>query len=102
MITIPQIVGVSSCALVLCISLSYAYAAHPQAETSPSDDRGSQGNQEIIRGDSTPRKGDEKVDETKVKEDTKKAKHALDKRNANGQEEMGEKDQVPLRTLQTH
>ena len=102
MITIPQIVGVSSCALVLCISLSYAYAAHPQAAPDQSDDRGSQGNQDMIKGDSTPLKGDEKVDETKAKEDTKKSKPELDKRNANGQEEMGEKNTVPLRTLQTH
>jgi hypothetical protein len=101
MITILKIVGASSCAFVLCVGLSYAYAAHPQGETSPSDDRGSQGNQALIKGDSTPRKGDEKVDETKVKEDTRKAKQEFDKKNAKkGQEEMGDKSNVPLRSLQ--
>lgn len=102
MVTIPKTLGVISCALVLGLGLSFAYAAHPQAETSPSDDRGSQGNQEMIKGDSTPRKGDEKVDEVKVKEDTKKAKQEFDKKNAKGQEEMGEKNKVSLRTLQTN
>ncbi|MEO6307613.1 MAG: hypothetical protein ABIO96_13720 [Nitrospiraceae bacterium] len=102
MITIPKIVGVSSCALVLCIGLSHAHAAHPQAETSPSDDRGSQGNQDLIKGDSTPRKGDEKADETNVKEDTKKAKQEFDKRNAKGHEQLGDRSRVPLRSLQTN
>ncbi len=78
--TIPKAVGIS--AFILCLGLSYAHAAHPQAETSASDDRGSQGNQEMIKGDSTSRKGDEKVDEAKVKEDTKKAKEEFDNRNA--------------------
>lgn len=102
MITIPKIVGVSSCVLVLCVGLSYAYAAHPQAAPDQSDDRGSQGNQDLIKRDSTPRKGDEKIDETKVKEETRKANEEFDKRNAKGQEEMGDKSKVPLRSLQTN
>ena len=100
MVIIPKLVGVISCAFVLCLGLSYAYAAHPQAETSPSDDRGSQGNQDMIKGDSTPRKGsqDEKVDADKLKENKRSAKEEFDKRNAKGQEEMNRKE--PLRTLQ--
>jgi hypothetical protein len=97
--TIPKMVGVS--AFILCLGLSYAYAAHPQAETHPSDDRGSQGNQEMIKGDSTPKKGlDEKVDEAKLKEDKKQAKEEFDKRNAKGEEEINRK--VPSRTLQNN
>lgn len=104
MTTISNIVGVSTCCFVLCVGLSYADAAHPQAETDMSDDRGSQGNQELIKGDSTPKKGDqdEKVDETKLKEDKKSAKQEFDKRNAKGQEEMSDKSKVPLRTLQNN
>jgi len=97
--TIPKAVGVS--AFILCVGLSYAYAAHPQAETHPSDDRGSQGNQDKIKGDSTPQKGpNEKVDETKLKEDTRQAREEFDKRNAKGQEEMSRK--MPSRTLQNN
>src|SRR5262245_26257260 len=99
MVTIPKIVYTISYGLVLCIGLNYAYAAHPQAETHPSDTRGSQGNQDMIKGDSTPKKGqDEKVDETKLKEDKKRAREEFDQRNAKGQEEMIPK--VPKRTLQ--
>ena len=99
--TIPKAVGVISNAFILCVGLSYAYAAHPQAETHPSDDRGSQGNQDKIKGDSTPiQDQDEKVDETKLKEDKKQAKEEFDKKNAKGQKEMNRK--VPLRTLQNN
>jgi hypothetical protein len=81
--TIPKTVGVISSAFILCVGLSSAYAAHPQAETHPSDDRGSQGNQDKIKGDSTPNQDqDEKVDETKLKEDKKQAKEEFDKKNA--------------------
>ena len=76
--------------------------AHPQAETHPSDDRGSQGNQEMIKGDSTPPKGDEKVDEAKVKEDTKTAREEFEKRNTKGQEGMETRSKGPVRSLQTH
>ena len=101
MVTIPKTVGVISSSFILCVGLSYAYAAHPQAETHSSDDRGSQGNQEKIKGDSTPKKGqDEKVDETKLNKGKKQAKEEFDKRNAKGQEEMTPK--VPSRTLQTN
>jgi hypothetical protein len=97
--TIPKTVGVISSAFILCVGLSSAYAAHPQAETHPSDDRGSQGNQDKIKGDSTPNQDqDEKVDETKLKEDKKQAKEEFDKKNAKGQKEMNRK--VPSRTLQ--
>ena len=97
--TIPKIVSGISCAFVLGVGLSYANAAHPQAETHPSDDRGSQGNQDKIKGDSTPKNGsDEKVDGAKLKEEKKQAKEEFDKRNAKGQEEMNHK--VPSRTLQ--
>lgn len=100
MVTIPRTVSVISIAFIVC-GLSYAYAAHPQAETQPSDDRGSQGNQDKIKGDSTPKKGqDEKVDETKLKEGTKQAREEFDKRNAKGQEEMNPK--VQKRTLQNN
>ena len=99
MATIFKTVGVS--AFILCFGLSYAYAAHPQAETHPSDDRGSQGNQDTIKGDSTPKRGsDEKVDEAKLKEDTKQAREEFEKRNAKGQEEMNRK--VPSRALQNN
>jgi hypothetical protein len=98
---IPKAVVTISSAFILCVGLSYAYAAHPQAETHPSDDRGSQGNQERIKGDSTPKKGqDEKVDDTKLKEDTRQAREEFDRRNAKGQEEMN--PNVPKRTLQNN
>lgn len=101
MVTIPKTIGAISSAFILCIGLSYADAAHPQAETHPSDDRGSQGNQDMIKGDSTPKKGqDEKIDERKLQEDTKRAREEFDKRNAKGQEEMI--PQVPQRTLQNN
>jgi hypothetical protein len=97
--TIPKTVGVIPSAFILCVGLSYAYAAHPQAETHPSDDRGSQGNQDKIKGDSTPNQDqDEKVNETKLKEDKRQAKEEFDKKNAKGQKEMNRK--VPSRTLQ--
>jgi hypothetical protein len=54
MISIAKIVGVVSCGFVLCLGLPDADAAHPQAETSASDDRGSQGNQDLIKGESDP------------------------------------------------
>jgi hypothetical protein len=97
--TIPKTVGVISSAFILCVGLSSAYAAHPQAETHPSDDRGSQGNQDKIKGDSTHNQNQgEKVDETKLKEDKMQAKEEFDKNNAKGQKEMNRK--VPSRTLQ--
>jgi hypothetical protein len=88
MITIPKVVCGFS-ALVLCVGMSYAHAAHPSAETHMSDGRGSQGNQDLIRGDSTPKKGDqdgEKIDEAKLKADTKKAREEFEKRNANAKD----------------
>ncbi|HKO31100.1 MAG TPA: hypothetical protein VJU54_08165 [Nitrospiraceae bacterium] len=73
-------------ALVFYLGVPCAYAAHPSAETHPSDDRGSQGNQDMIKGDSTPKKGeDEKVDDAKLKADTIKAREEFEKRNARGQ-----------------
>jgi hypothetical protein len=46
-----------------------------RAEKDMPDDRGSQGNQEAIKGDSTPKRGqEEKVDKSKVREDKKSAK----------------------------
>ena len=102
MVTISKTVGAITSAFILCVGLSYAYAAHPQAAPDQSDDRGSQGNQDLIKGDSTPKKGDEKVDDNKVKEETRKAREELDKRNAKRQEEMGEKSSMPLRSLQTN
>jgi hypothetical protein len=102
MLTIPKIVGAFSYTFVLCVGLSYAYAAHPQAERHPSDDRGSQGDQDKIKGDSTPEKGDEKFDETKVNEDTGKAKQEFDKRKAKGQKERSDKSKEPVRGLQNN
>ena len=91
MIPINKLIGGISCALVLT-GLSVVYAAHNSGESKPSDDRGSQGNQDLIRGDSTPKKGDdEKVDEAKVKEDTKKAREEVEKRNAKGHTETRDK-----------
>jgi len=99
MVTLPKTVGVISSACLLFVGLSYAYAAHPQAETHPSDDRGSQGNQDMIKGDSTPKEGQGKeVDEAKLKEETKQAREEFNKRNAQGQENMKRKE--PLRQLQ--
>ena len=46
MASISKIVGIMSWGFALCVGLSYADAAHPQAETDVSNDRGSQGNQE--------------------------------------------------------
>ena len=101
MVTIPKTIGAIFSVFILCVALSHARAAHPQAETHPSDDRGSQGNQDMIKGDSTPKKGqDEKVDERKLKEDTKRAREEFDKRNAKDLEEMNPK--VPSRTLQNN
>lgn len=102
MTTSSKIVGVSTCFFVLCVGLS-AYAAHPQAEKDMTNDRGSQGNQEAIKGDTTPKRGqEEKIDENKLKEDKKSAKQEFDKNNAKGQQEMGDKSKVPLRTLQNN
>ena len=67
MISIPKIIGVSSFAFVLWDGLSPADAAHPQAETDMSDDRGSQGNQALIKRNSTPLREEEeriRVDRT--------------------------------------
>jgi hypothetical protein len=47
---IPKTIGAIFGACILCVGWSYVYAAHPQAETDQSDDRGSQGNQEMIKG----------------------------------------------------
>jgi len=86
MVPISKIVGVLSCGFVLCIGLSYADAAHPQAEKDMSNDRGSQGNQEMIRGESGPaaEKGPQsgqKSKETKMKKDNSSAKQSTDHRN---------------------
>ena len=101
MTTTSKIVGVSTWCFVLCVGLASAYAAHPQGETDMSNDRGSQGNQELIKGDSTPKKGEtEKVDETKLKDENKSAKEEFDRKNANGQQEKHDKNIAPKRTLQ--
>jgi uncharacterized GH25 family protein len=86
----------------MCVSLSSVYAAHPQAEKDVSSDRGSQGNQEKIKGDSTPKKEsqDEKVDQNKLKEDTKNAREEFNRRNAKGNVEKS--DTTPSRTLQNN
>lgn len=103
MTTNSKIAGMSTCFFVLCVGLSSAYAAHPQAEKDMTNDRGSQGNQEAIKGDSTPKRGqEEKVDEAKLKEDKKSAKQEFEKNNAKVQQEMGDKSNVPLRTLQNN
>ena len=73
---------------LLWIGLSLADAAHPQAEKDMSNDRGSQGNQQAIKGDSTPLSGaEEKVDEAKLKEDSKSAREEFDRNNAKGEQE---------------
>ena len=101
MTTSSKIVGVSTCFFVLCVGLSSVYAAHPQAEKDMTNDRGSQGNQEAIKGDSTPKRGqEEKVDETKLKEDKKSAKQEFEKNNAKGQQEMNDKSIPPKKALQ--
>jgi hypothetical protein len=101
MTTNSKLIGVSACWFVLCVGLPYANAAHPQAETSPSDDRGSQGNQEKIKGDTTPKKGEkEKVDEATLKEQTKTARREFDMKNAKGKQESSDKFIAPKRTLQ--
>jgi hypothetical protein len=98
-----EIIGVSTWCFILCVGLSSAGAAHPQAETDVSNDRGSQGNQELIKGESIPKKGEEgKVDETKLKEETKSAKEEFDRKNAKGQQEMSEKSRMPHKTLQNN
>ena len=99
--TSSKILRVGTCFFVLCVGLSPAYAAHPQAEKDMSDDRGSQGNQEAIKGDSTPKRGqEEKVDETKVKENKRSAKQEFDKNNAKGQQEMNGQSIPPKKALQ--
>ena len=101
MTTSSKIIGVSTCFFVLCVGVSSAYAAHPQAEKDMSNDRGSQGNQEAIKGDSTPKRGqEEKVDETKVKEDKKSAKQEFEKNNAKSQQEMNSQSIPPKKALQ--
>jgi hypothetical protein len=49
MVPISKIVGAMACGFVLCVGLSYADAAHPQAEKDMSNDRGSQGNHDTIK-----------------------------------------------------
>ena len=103
MMTNPKIVSVICAAFVLGFGLPYAKAAHPQAETHPTDDRGSQGNQNKIKGDSLPGKvsqGDETVDETKLKESKRQEKREFDEKNAKGQNELHDASKVPLRTMQ--
>ena len=104
MTTTSKFVCVVTGCFILCIGLSSGYAAHPQAETDMSNDRGSQGNQEMIKGNSTPKKSgqDEKVDQTKLKEDKKSAKQEFDKNNSKGQEKMSDESTVPLRKLQNN
>jgi hypothetical protein len=88
------IFGVILYGVILYMGVPCASAAHPSAETHPSDDRGSQGNQDLIKGNSTPVKGDHdggKVDATKLKADTKKAREEFDKRNAKRQDDVGDK-----------
>ena len=96
MVSIPKIVGVMSCGFVLCVGLSYADAAHPQAEKDMSNDRGSQGNQDVIKGESDPAttkdgQGDRKVSETTMKKDGKSAKQSTDHRNDKKQGTTGQK-----------
>jgi hypothetical protein len=101
MTTSSKLVGVSTCFFFLCVGSSSAYAAHPEAETDMSNDRGSQGNQEAIKGDSTPTRGqEEKGDAAKLKEDKKSAKQEYDKNNAKGQQEMNDKSIPPKKALQ--
>ena len=101
MTTSSKILGVSTCFFILCVGSSSVYAAHPQAEKDMTDDRGSQGNQEAIKGDSTPKRGqEEKVDETKVKEDKKSAKQEFEKNNAKGQQKMSGQSIPPKKALQ--
>ena len=93
MVPISKIVGGMSCGFVLCVGLSYA--AHPQAETDVSNDRGSQGNQEMIKGESGPaaEKGPHsgrKNKETKMKKDNSSAKQSTDHRNDKDQGATGE------------
>jgi hypothetical protein len=101
MTTHSKLVGMGACCFVFCVGLAYADAAHPTAETHPSDDRGSQGNQEKIKGDTIPKTGeDEKADATKLKEQTKSARDEFNLKNAKGQQESSEKIIAPKRALQ--
>src|SRR3954447_19734279 len=96
MTTSSKLVSVSGCVFALCIGCSSVYAAHPQAERDMTDDRGSQGNQEAIKGDTTPKRGqEEKVDEAKLKEDKKSAKQEFEKNNAKNQQDMNNKSVPP-------
>ena len=95
MVPISKIVGVMACGFVLCVGLSYADAAHPQAEKDMSNDRGSQGNQEMIKGESGPAAGKgphsgRKNKETKMKKDNSSAKQSTDHRNDKDQGATGE------------
>ncbi len=94
-----KIVGVMSCGFVLCVGLSYAEAAHPQAERDMSNDRGSQGNQDMIKGESGPAaekdaQSSRKNRETKMKKDNSSAKQSTDHRNDKDQGATGEKRKV--------
>ena len=87
------------CGFVLCVGLSYAEAAHPQAETDMSNDRGSQGNQDMIKGESGPAaekdaQSGRKNRETKMKKDNSSAKQSTDHRNDKDQGATGEKSKV--------
>ena len=86
MVPISKIIGVMSCGFVLCLGLSYADAAHPQAEKDMSNDRGSQGNQDRIKGESGPaaEKGPQsgrKNKEHKMKKENGRAKKYTEHRN---------------------
>lgn len=96
MVSISKIIGVMSCGFVLCVGLSYADAAHPQAETDMSKDRGSQGNQDMIKGESGPDttkdgQSDRKVREATMKKDGKSAKQSTDHRNDKNHGTTGQK-----------
>jgi hypothetical protein len=102
MTTNSKLVGGSTYFFVLCVGLSsVVYAAHPQAEKDMTNDRGSQGNQEAIKGDSTPKRGqEENVDEAKLNEGKNSAKQEFEKNNAKGQQEMNDKSIPPKKALQ--
>jgi len=100
MVSIPKIVGMMSCSFVLFVGLfvvlPYAYAAHPQAEKDMSSDRGSQGNQDMIKGESGPaaEKGPHtgrKNKESKMKKNNSSAKQSTDHRNDKDQGATDEK-----------
>lgn len=100
MVSIPKIVAVMSCGLVLCVGLTYA--AHPSAEVGPTTGKSPQGerkgDQELMKGEEMKvgqnaikgGQADRKGENGTPKADKMNPDQSSDKRNDKGQEEKGD------------